>query len=297
MSALVESEVMSQRRLYGQTDKNIDWVFLAPLYWDEGMAGLMRQYLKNGAGVFLAPGKSAQAYSEAVKNLLGTETAVSILGGDEEAGIANAAFSGELRKYGARAYVKKYFPLRVGKALISYDNGAFFAGRRGDVYYFSAPLTEDNGNIVLHPGLAVWFINWLSGHSRSDAFTDNFFCGGDTVVELKSEWNKFSRALLAAPSGRFEVEINGGRLKLRKKILRKPGNYLLSADGLKYFFSVNVNPLEYREFRYIPDEKLLLNYGGGFMQPLLLWKYFIFFALLTLIAEMLIRYRYRGFGG
>ncbi len=286
-----------ERELYAQVEKGTDWIFYSPVSWNRELFALIKQFIAKGTGIFLIPGSVEQPFIAACRDLLKSDVRMETLDGDEQAGIANSSFTSELRGYGARAYVRRYFPLRRGKPLIPFDNGFYFAGKKGKINYLAAPLNKKNGNLILHPGLPLWFINWFTSQSRSNAFSRRYFCAEDTLIELPSSWSKASKGLLSTPEGKFEIKINKGRMKLKKIYTGLPGHYHLTNEKTEpYRFDVNVNPLEYTESTYPLPEKYTGLDDKGVAQPVFLWKYFIFLALTVLLLETFIRYRFRNFG-
>ena len=176
-----------------------------------------------------------------------------------------------------------------------FDNNNPLIGMARGVHFLTAPLNKDNGNIRLHPGLPIWFFNWLPLQSRINVFFPMLTAGKDTVVTLSSSWKKYRQIQLSGPAGNYVLDNENGTIKLPGKYIEKPGHYVLDSESDQLILAVNIDEKEFEENFAVVDSDFILGSDYETSQSISLWKYFLSLAILFLLLETIVRYRYRDF--
>lgn len=289
----IKIKSIASRELYAQGGSEWDWLFLSPDMWSIEFSKLIKRFKNLKTKIFLVPGKNQNLFIQAVKSLTGLNAEVVEFHGDEQAGVKNESFSSSLSGYPIRAFVQTYFKVN-SKALLKFDNDFPLVGFSGGYYYLSASPDKSNGNILLHPGLPIWFLNWIPGHSRVNSFYPMVDAGKDTTLKLPNNWRKYQQISLTAPQGKFVLEMGNGQVTIAKKYLRKPGNYTLYSGEDEFRFSVNISAKEFEENFLSIDKRYILENDFQATRHIDLWKFALLLALLFLAAETFVRYKYRN---
>lgn len=289
----IKIKSIASRELYAQGGSEWDWLFLSPDIWSNEFSKLIKRFRNRNTKIFLVPGKNQNLFMQAVKSLTGLNAEVVDFHGDEQAGVTNERFSASLSGYPIRAFVQTYFKIN-SKALLKFDNGYPLVGFSKGCYFLTASPDKNNGNILLHPGLPMWFLNWIPGHSRVNSFYPMVDAGKDTTLKLPNNWRKYQQISLTAPLGNFVMDMGNGQVTIAKKYLQKPGNYILNSGSDEFRFSVNISTKEFEENFISIDKRYILDNDFQATRHIELWKYALLLALVFLATETVVRFRYKN---
>ena len=119
--------------------------------------------------------------------------------------------------------------------------------------------------------------------------------GSDTVITLSSSWKKYPQIQFSGPSGNYVLDNENGIIKLPGKYIYKPGHYTLDAESDQLTLAVNIHIKEFEENFAFVDPEFILGSDYKASQSVSLWKYFLLLAILFLLMETIVRYKYRDF--
>jgi hypothetical protein len=235
------------------------------------------------------PGSDEKAFGEAVSGLTGRRVELRKLTDGNVLGVDSHAFSGDLARFPFRFFVNTYYH-SSGDARIRFSNGRPLLFSEGEsLYCLTTPLTAANGNVLYHPGLPLWFMQWFEAEAGNAAFFPNLMAGIDTTLNLPRRISSAETGIWSGPAGRFSLPIADGKLVLTGRVHHPHGIYSFALDNITRYYAVNIHPDEFAQSYLNRSELILLDNTSNTSVQQSLWQYFLLLALIFLLFETLLR--------
>jgi hypothetical protein len=288
-TASIAARYVSSDLLLAEINGGWDGIVWVPAATTASQFSALNRYRQNGGKIFIFPGSDEKAFGEAVSGLTGRRVELRKLTDGNVLGVDSHAFSGDLARFPFRFFVNTYYH-SSGDARIRFSNGRPLLFSEGEsLYCLTTPLTAANGNVLYHPGLPLWFMQWFEAEAGNAAFFPNLMAGIDTTLNLLRRISSAETGIWSGPAGRFSLPIADGKLVLPAEYITRTGIYSFALDNITRYYAVNIHPDEFAQSYLNRSELILLDNTSNTSVQQSLWQYFLLLALIFLLFETLLR--------